>query len=1037
MTGRAADLNVPGTYSTIAAAVAAAAPNDTILVAAGTYSEGNIGLNKPLFIYGAQWNVDARLRGTNGTAATETVLTGTGLIFALASPNITMAGFKFANMGLRCIEPFTSVDYLTMSNNVFMTTQNGNCDGGGNIQFTGGGSPPLTAHHFVFEQNHVYENTPNECGYFLYCGAVMDSGTVRNNYIQTYEFSFGPFGQRTGWLIEGNEFDGNLVVGTPPTVTPYMGAGFNANLGDVVVRSNYVHQMFNGVGSISVVGGSVVGNTFVDNGRAVGFWGGEWGSVVSDNVTIENNYVAYNGQACTSISDSGHGFWLRPSASDGSTFHLRYNCFFDLGVGTCGFARAIRHDGINTVDAELNYWGTTDAGAIATKFGPGAVDWDPYLTGISYTGGTSFVKPTPVVLSASLSASSGFASGGTILFYTNGVLVGTAVTGADGSASFNWGDPPAGSYSVVAKASGGCLTTTATTVNVNTPPVAQCKSLTVSADGTCQANASIDNGSSDPDGDTVTLAQSPAGPYALGDTEVTLTVTDGKGGTSTCKGTVTVVDLTAPVVTCKAATAELDANGNASIMPADVYASGSDNCSSTVTLVSVSPSSFTCADIGDRPVTLTVKDDTGNTATCDATVTVMDKLPPVVTCPAPISTTNDTGLCTASQSFEASSSDNCGVASTVYAIGGTPILSPYAFPVGVTTVDVTVTDVNGNVATCSFTVTVVDTEAPVLVNCPGNKTQVNNLSLAYTPPTATDNCGATVVCSPPSGATLAPGSTNVTCTATDGSGNSDTCSFTVTVTASTTLLYDGVFLDVDGNGSTVLSATLSSPLAGCAVSKLITFTLSQGGSPVATTTGTTDANGKVSVTVPLASGVYDVVVSFAGDPNCTASSDSGVLTVATLGDSAYGGGWYKATASPVTKASFGLVAQKKTDKKTGATYYTGNLVWVHHKKNRLKSTSITSILAITVTGYTKSALVSGKGQLSNWIVDASYLEGGYWSAPVTVDFVATVCDGGTVTVKKTTSDKPDAFGMSIGGSSITLPGETPPIVLSGGSIKVN
>ena len=68
----------------------------------------------------------------------------------------------------------------------------------------------------------------------------------------------------------------------------------------------------------------------------------------------------------------------------------------------------------------------------------------------------------------------------------------------------------------------------------NTPPVAQCKDMTVAADGSCQANASVDNGSYDPDGDTVTLEQSPAGPYALGDTAVTLTVTDGKGGTNTC-----------------------------------------------------------------------------------------------------------------------------------------------------------------------------------------------------------------------------------------------------------------------------------------------------------------------------------------------------------------------------------------------------------------------------------------------------------------------------------------------------------------------
>jgi hypothetical protein len=48
--------------------------------------------------------------------------------------------------------------------------------------------------------------------------------------------------------------------------------------------------------------------------------------------------------------------------------------------------------------------------------------------------------------------------------------------------------------------------------------------------------------------------------------------------------------------------------------------------------------------------------------------------------------------------------------------------------------------------------------------------------------TATDNSGtATVVCTPPSGSTLPLGSTTVSCTATDPSGNASTISFVVTL----------------------------------------------------------------------------------------------------------------------------------------------------------------------------------------------------------------------------------------------------------------
>ncbi|MFP2926552.1 CARDB domain-containing protein [Pyxidicoccus sp. 3LG] len=84
--------------------------------------------------------------------------------------------------------------------------------------------------------------------------------------------------------------------------------------------------------------------------------------------------------------------------------------------------------------------------------------------------------------------------------------------------------------------------------STNQEPDALCKDVVVAADDTCQASASVDNGSHDPDGfpNPVTVVQSPAGPYGLGSTPVQLTVSDGMG-TQTCSATVTVVDTTAPV----------------------------------------------------------------------------------------------------------------------------------------------------------------------------------------------------------------------------------------------------------------------------------------------------------------------------------------------------------------------------------------------------------------------------------------------------------------------------------------------------------
>jgi len=84
-------------------------------------------------------------------------------------------------------------------------------------------------------------------------------------------------------------------------------------------------------------------------------------------------------------------------------------------------------------------------------------------------------------------------------------------------------------------------------------PVALAHNVTVVASvvgGT--ANASIDNGSSDADGDPLTITQTPAGPYPVGYTNVLLTVVDTKGATAQASATVTVLNPTSIAVVSSA-----------------------------------------------------------------------------------------------------------------------------------------------------------------------------------------------------------------------------------------------------------------------------------------------------------------------------------------------------------------------------------------------------------------------------------------------------------------------------------------------------
>jgi hypothetical protein len=363
---------------------------------------------------------------------------------------------------------------------------------------------------------------------------------------------------------------------------------------------------------------------------------------------------------------------------------------------------------------------------------------------------------------------------------------------------------------------------------------------------------------------TVHLSQNPvAGTLIpLGPTMVTITASDLGGNSSDCTATLLVVDATPPSVTCQNISVNL-VDGFAGITTAQVVTSASDNCGSVD--LSVSPNTFTCANIGPNAVIVTARDVHGNVSTCNATVTVIfAEAAVMITCPADLSVPCLAGVPAAAATlaeFEAQGGAFSDSSATLSHID-TP-LTPGPVQ-GTITRTYTITDACGGSTSCIQTITVEDTISPVIAcspniitnTSPGQCSQVVNFVSS-----ATDNCaGVLLDCSPASGAVFLTGATTVNCTATDAAGHSAQCNFTVQVN------------------------DLEAPAIVCANNRIAEAT-SPSGTPVSFTTTATDNCGPVVIFCSHTSGsVFPIgstqVFCTACDLNANCSSCHFTVTVA-------------------------------------------------------------------------------------------------------------------------------------------------------------
>jgi hypothetical protein len=314
--------------------------------------------------------------------------------------------------------------------------------------------------------------------------------------------------------------------------------------------------------------------------------------------------------------------------------------------------------------------------------------------------------------------------------------------------------------------------------------------------------AQVDNGSNDNCGvASISLDQASFDCSQVGANTVTLTVTDTNGNVSTCTATVTVVDNIAPTALCQNVTVNLDANGNTVVTAAQVDNGSSDNCG--IASLSLDQTSFTCANVGNNNVTLTVTDVNGNVSTCTATVTVVDNTAPTVFCQSVSVALDNAGNATITAlDVVASATDNCGASALTYSLSQSTFTS-----IGSYTVTVTVTDASGNSSTCSTTVTVIDNLPPVALCQPATiylDAQGNaSITAADIDNGSNDNGGSvTLVASQTAFNCGSLGSNTVFLLVTDAAGNNTFCSTTVTVidTIAPTAICQDITVGLDASG---------------------------------------------------------------------------------------------------------------------------------------------------------------------------------------------------------------------------------------------
>lgn len=268
-----------------------------------------------------------------------------------------------------------------------------------------------------------------------------------------------------------------------------------------------------------------------------------------------------------------------------------------------------------------------------------------------------------------------------------------------------------------------------------------------------------------------------------------------------------IIDTTNPTAVCQNITIGLDENGMAVVSADTIDGGSSDDVG--ITSIELNISSFTCENIGDNNVTLTVFDAAGNSDSCEAVITIEDTiLPTIIGQDITVNLEGNPSVTVTTSEVDNGSFDNCSIAALS--------LTPNTFTtVGTFDAVLEGIDDSENIASVTVEITVIDTvdeEAPVAV-CQNltlilNENGEATISAENVDGGSSDNSGSysvsidinTFNCSN-------IGENEVTLTVTDPSENIDTCVAIITVEdnlAPVITCPDDQFIEAGQDGTLIL-----------------------------------------------------------------------------------------------------------------------------------------------------------------------------------------------------------------------------------------